>query len=90
MLRSFILSKYQRSMPYLYLTARQVNRFYVRSFSRPTIPSVPWKTLRHTDSLMTYLWDIYEEIEMLDVMQEDTTTLKSLYDRLQGLLDYSV
>lgn len=87
MLRSFILSKYQRSIPYLYLTARQVNRFYVRSFSRPTIL---WKTLRHTDSLMTYLWDIYEEIEMLDVMQEDTTTLQSLYDRLQGLLDYSV
>ena len=87
MLRSFILSKYQRSIPYLYLTARQVNRFYVRSFSRLTIP---WKTLRHTDSLMTYLWDIYEEIEMLDVMQEDTTALKSLYDRLQGLLDYSV
>ena len=83
MLRSFILSKYQRSIPYLYLTARQVNRFYVRSFSRPTIP---WKTLRHTDSLMTYLWDIYEEI---DVMQEDTTALKSLYERLQGLLDYS-
>lgn len=87
MLRSFILSKYQRSIPYLYLTARQLNRFYVRSFNRPTTPSIPWKTLRHTDSLMTYLWDIYEEI---DVMQEDTTALKSLYDRLQGLLDYSV
>ena len=87
MLRSFILSKYQRSIPYLYLTARQLNRFYARSFNRPTIPSIPWKALRHTDSLMTYLWDIYEEI---DVMQEDTTALKSLYDRLQGLLDYSV
>ena len=77
-------------MPYLYLTACQLNRFYFRSFNRPKTPSIPWKTLRNTDHIMTYLWDIYEEIEMLDVMQEDTTALKSLYDRLQGLLDYSV
>lgn len=90
MLKKIILSKYQQSMPYLYLTARQLNRFYVRSFNRPTTPSIPWKTLRHTDSLMTYLWDIYEEIEMLDVMQEDTTKLQALYNQLQGLLDYSI
>ena len=90
MLKRCILQKYQRSTPYLYLTARQLNRFYARSFNRPTTPSIPWKTLRHTDSLMTYLWDIYEEIEMLDVMQEDTTKLQALYNQLQGLLDYAI
>ena len=87
MLKKIILSNYQRSMPYLYLTARQVNRFYFRSFNRPKIPSIPWKTLRNTDHIMAYLWDIYEEI---DVMQEDTTKLQALYNRLQGLLDYAI
>lgn len=81
--------KYHQSRLYLYLTARKLTRFYSYSFARPEVPVIPWSSLRHVNSLLTYMWDIREEIDMMNVIQEDTTDLQQLYDRLQGLCDYA-
>lgn len=89
MLKNAILSRYQRSALYLYLTARQLTRFYSYSFARPEVPVIPWSSLRHVNSILTYQWDILEEIDMMKIIQEDTTELQQLYDRLQGLCDYA-
>lgn len=89
MLKKIILSKYHQSRLYLYLTARQLTKFYVTSFARPEVPEIPWSSLRHINSILTYQWDILEEIDMLKVIQEDTAEYQQLYDRLQGLCDYA-
>jgi hypothetical protein len=89
MLKKIILSKYHQSKLYLYLTARQLTKFYSYSFARPEVPEIPWSSLRHINSILTYQWDILEEIDMLKVIQEDTTEYQQLYDRLQGLCDYA-
>lgn len=89
MLKKIILTKYHQSALYLYLTARKLTKFYVTSFARPEVPSIPASSLRHVNSLLTYMWDIREEIDMLDIIQEDTADLNKLYDCLQGLCDYA-
>lgn len=73
-----------------YILARRLTDFYKTSFNRPSTPKIPQTSLRHKDSLMSYLWDIYEEIDMLKVIQEPTADLQSLYDQLHGLLDYAI
>lgn len=88
-IKTVILSKYHQSRIYLSLTARQLTKFYCTSFARPEVPVIPASSLRHVNSLLTYMWDIREEIDMLDVIQEDTADLQQLYDRLQGLKDYA-
>ena len=89
MLKKSILSKYHQSRIYLYLTARKLTKFYATSFARPEVPNIPWYSLRHINSILTYQWDILEEIDMLKVIQEDTAEYQQLYDRLQGLKDYA-
>lgn len=89
MLKTVILSKYHQSRLYLYLTARQLTKFYCTSFARPEVPCIPWTSLRHINNILTYQWDIIEEMDMLKVIQEDTTEYQQLYDRLQGLKDYA-
>ena len=89
MLKKRILSKFHQSRLYLYLTARQLTNFYCTSFARPEVPEIPWSSLRHINSILTYQWDILEEIDMLKVIQEDTAEYQQLYDRLTGLLDYA-
>ena len=89
MLRRKILSIYHQSALYLYLVARQLTRFYCTSFNRPEVPAIPASSLHHVNSLLTYMWDIREEIDMLDVIQEDTKDLQRLYNTLQGLCDYA-
>lgn len=88
-IKTAILSKYQRSRLNLWLTARKLTKFYCTSFARPEVPNIPWYSLRHINSILTYQWDILEEIDMLKVIQEDTTEYQQLYDRLQGLCDYA-
>ena len=90
MLKKSILSKFHQSKVYLYLTARKLNKFYATSFNRtPELPAIPASSLHHINSLLTYMWDIREEIDMLDIIQENTEDLQALYDRLQGLCDYA-
>lgn len=89
MLKKVILSKYHKSALYLSLTARQLTRFYAVSFARPEVPVIPASSLRHVNSLLTYMWDIREEIDMMNIIQENTEDLQALYDRLQGLCDYA-
>jgi hypothetical protein len=89
MLKKSILSKFHQSKVYLYLTARQLTRFYAVSFARPEVPVIPASSLRHVNSLLTYMWDIREEIDMMNIIQENTEDLQALYDRLQGLCDYA-
>lgn len=88
-IKTAILSKYQQSRLHLYLTARKLTQFYSYSFARPEVPVIPWSSLRHINSILTYQWDILEEIDMLKIIQEDTTEYQQLYDRLQGLKDYA-
>jgi hypothetical protein len=70
--------------------SRKLNRFYCTSFARPEIPKIPYTSLRYEEHLMTYLWDIHEEIAMLNVIQYPTADLQALYDQLQHLLDYAI
>ena len=82
---------YYRSPLYLLTIAHQLTKFYQYAFNRtPNLPSIPWTSLRYVNSILTYQWDIYEEMDMLDVIQEDTTELRTLYNKLQGLLDFAV
>ena len=39
---------------------------------------------------MTYLWDIHEEISMLNIIQEPTADLQKLYDDLHNMLEYAI
>lgn len=89
MLKKSILSKYHQSALYLSLTARKLTKFYSYSFARPEVPVIPASSLRHVNSLLTYMWDIREEIDMMNIIQQDTEDLQALYDRLQGLCDYA-
>lgn len=88
-IKTVILSKYHQSQLYLRITARQLTKFYVTSFARPEVPVIPWWSLRHINSILTYQWDIREEIDMMNIIQENTDDLQALYDRLQGLCDYA-
>ena len=79
---------YYKSALHLIPTARKLTAFYAYAFNNtPNIPVIPWKTLRHTDSILTYLWDIYEEIDMLDIIQEDSSALRTLAHTLQNLCE---
>lgn len=73
-----------------YILARRTMRFYRTSFNQTKTPNIPYTFLRHEHHLMTYLWDIYEEIKMYEVIQEPTDKLQKLYDDLQGMLDYAI
>ena len=90
MLKKIILSKYQRSKLNLWLTAKKVMAFYANAWTQPDTKNIPWTFLQWEHHLITYLWDIYEEISMLKSIDEDTTELDKLYNKLQGLRDYAI
>jgi hypothetical protein len=88
MVNNMLRRLYHNSALYLIPIARKLTAFYAYAFNNsPNLPVIPWKTLRHTDSVLTYLWDVYEEIDMLDIIQEDATELRALSHKLQGLCD---
>ena len=84
------LSKKYPSTFYRWRLARRLTDFYKTSFNQPEVPRIHHTSLRYEEHLMTYLWDIHEEIDMYKVIQEPTADLQALYDQLQHLLDYAI
>lgn len=82
-------SKYPSTF-YCWRMSRRLNKFYCTSFARPEVPRIPHTFLRWEHHIMTYLWDIHEEISMLKVIQEPTADLQKLYDDLHAMLDYAI
>ena len=78
------------SIMHRYALARRIQNFYKTSFERPQSDKIRSASMLSKDDIMTYLWDIHEEIDMLDVIQEPTDDLRSLYNDLQTLLDYAL
>ena len=78
------------SIMHRYALARRIQNFYKTSFERPKSNKIRSASMLSKDDIMTYLWDIYEEISMYEVMQEPADDLRSLYNDLQTLLDYAV
>ena len=75
---------------YCWRLARRLTSFYKTSFNQPKVPQIPHTFLRWEHHIMTYLWDIHEEIAMYNVIQEPTADLQKLYDDLHAMLDYAI
>lgn len=90
MLKKIILLKYQKTQLYYYLTAKKVKSFYANALTQPKIPHIPYTFLHHTNHLMVYLWDIHEELEVLESIGENTQKLQQLYRQFQSMLDYAI